>query len=300
MAQHHHAHGTQRALVIALVLNGLFLIIEGALGLWTGSLALLSDAAHMVSDVGALALALGATQLARRSGAADKTFGWRRAEVLGAFTNASLLLVLCMWIAFEAVQRIVEGAPEVAAAPVLIAGVIGLIINLGSAWFLHHEADHDDLNARGALLHMLADALASVGAIGSAIALSQGYWIADPLISLFIAALVLFSSTSLLRESAAVLLEFAPRHIDVSTVHATLAAVDGVNGVHDLHLWSLDGRRVLLSAHLVTEGDPFAVREAAAHALDHLGVNHSTLQMETHPCEHPCTLDAQGAHDHAQ
>ncbi|MCO4743694.1 MAG: cation transporter [Proteobacteria bacterium] len=296
---HHHAHGTQRALTIALILNGAFLVVEAALGFWTGSLALLSDAAHMVSDVGALGLALGAGRLAMRSGGADKTFGWRRAEVLGAFLNAALLLLLCGWIALEAVERLRGGAPEVHALPVLIAGILGLGINLGSAWFLHREADAHDLNARGALFHMLADALGSVGAIGSAVALSQGYWIADPIISLVIAGLVLVSSVSLLRESANVLLEFAPPTVDVDVVTKTLCAVEGVEEVHDLHLWSLDGKRAVLSAHLVTRMNPFEVRAAAAHALEHVGVNHSTLQMELHPCATPCALDEEGHHDHA-
>lgn len=303
MGHHHtphnpHASGTQRALLAALVLNGSFLIVEAVLGLWTGSLALLSDAAHMASDVGALLLALAAARLAERAGSAAKTYGWRRAEVLGAFTNGLLLLGLCAWIAWEAVQRVLDGPPEVAALPVLIAGVLGLAINLGSAWFLHHEAHEHDLNARGAMIHMLSDALGSVGAIGSAIALSQGYWLADPLISMLIAVLVLLSTASLLRDSASVLLQFAPDHIDVHKVAEVLAAVQGVDEVHDLHLWSLDGRRVVLSAHLVTEGDAFAVREAAAHALEHLGVGHSTLQMESKACAHPCGLDAPDNHDH--
>lgn len=294
---HHHAGGTQRALLIALVLNGGFLAVEAGLGWWTGSLALLSDAAHMASDVGALLLALGAASLASRAGSAEKTYGWRRSEVLGAFTNAILLFVLCGWIAWEAVGRMVGGAPEVASMPVLVAGVLGLAINLGSAWFLHQEAHEHDLNARGAMIHMLSDALGSVGAILSAVALSRGWWLADPLISLLIAALVLYSTVGLLKESARVLLEFAPEHADIERIRHGLSAVEGVTEVHDLHLWSLDGRRLLLSAHLVTDADPFKVREAAAHALEHMGIGHSTLQMEPTACGHPCPLE-QAGHDH--
>lgn len=298
MGHHHHTHGTQRALVVALVLNGCFLVVEVILGWWTGSLALLSDAAHMASDVGALLLALACARLATRQGADDQTYGWRRAEVLGAFTNGVLLVLLCGWIASEALARMVAGAPEVHATPVLVAGVLGLAINLGSAYYLHREAHEHDLNARGAMLHMLSDALGSVGAIASAAALSRGLWIVDPLVSLFIAALVLYSTASLLRDSARILLEFAPLHADIGSIRSALCAVEGVSEVHDLHLWSLDGRRLLLSAHLVADGDPYEVRKAAAHALEHHGIAHATLQMEQAACAHPCELDGP-AHDHA-
>ena len=239
-----------RALTAALVLNGGFLIVEAGLGWWTGSLALLSDAAHMVSDVGALALALGATHLAQRAASPNRSFGFLRAETLGAFVNGLALIVACGFIFFEATDRLLHGAPDVAPWPVLIAGVIGLAINLGSAWALH-RAGHGNINIRGALLHMMADALGSAGAIGAAVFLWFGVAVADPIISLFIGALVLWGAWRLLREATAILLQFAPPGVKVSAVDEALRSLEGVSDVHELHCWTLDGQEAILSAHIV-------------------------------------------------
>ena len=258
---HGHTHGhagsdaaSVRALTWALVLNGAFLVVEVVLGLITGSLALLSDAAHMVSDVASLVLAPGAAVLATRAADAVRTFGWRRAEILGAFVNGLALVLAVVVIFWESGKRLVEGAPDVDPLPVLMGGTVGLAINLGSAWFLV-KAESDSLNIRGALLHMLADALGSVGAIVAAVGLWAGYPMADPIAGLLIGALVLYGSIGLLRESSAVLLQFTPPGVDTGAMERALAELAHVSSVHDLHLWSLDGKRPILTAHLVLDED---------------------------------------------
>jgi len=287
---HHHGPGhvhvhvpagsdPRKALIIALVLNGAFLLVEAGVGWWSGSLALLSDAAHMLSDVAALALALGAAQLARAQQTANMTYGLKRAEVLGAFTNGVVLVLACAWIAWEAVARLAGGPPDVPGWPVLIVGIIGLAINLGSALALW-LADRDNLNIRAALAHMLADALGSVGAIAAAGLLLVGWSSADAWISLGIAALVLWSTRRVLIDSARVLLELPPRGTSVPRIRDALMADARVQAVHDLHVWSLDGSTPLASAHLVTDAEADEVMAAAHERLAELGVRHLTLQIE--------------------
>jgi cobalt-zinc-cadmium efflux system protein len=270
------------ALKITLALNAAFLVVEVALGLWSGSLALLADAAHMVSDVGAIALAWGAAELALRPASPDRSYGWRRAETLGAFINGIALIFAAGFITKEAIERLAVGAVDVLPGPVIAAGIVGLIINLGSAWALS-RADGDNLNIRGALAHMLADALGSAGAIASGVAVWWGYPGADPLISLFIVVIVLRSTWHLLGEASAVLLQFAPPGVSADEVKLTLHDVPGLETVHDLHVWTLDGRTVVLSAHLVAapEANAAAVRRAVeARLAARYGAVHSTLQME--------------------
>ena len=284
---HHHPHGegagdrTRRALAWALGLNGAFLVIEAAVGFATGSLALLSDAAHMVSDVGALALALGAATLARAAASPSRSYGWWRAETLGAFVNGLLLVGVCLWIFWEAGQRLLLGAPEVTAWPVAVVGAIGLAINLGSAAYLY-SADQHNLNVRGALIHMLADALGSVGAVVSAVFLAFGVGAADAVISLLIGGLVLWGTWGLLRDSTRILLQFSPTSAE--EVRDALVGLDGLEEVHDLHLWSLDGQRAVLSAHLVASGAVTTAElrvQAESLLRERFSIHHTTLQMET-------------------
>ena len=246
---HHHARtkdsGSERALLWALGLNAGFLLIEAGAGWWTNSLALLSDAAHMVSDVSALSVALLATRLAGRGATAARTFGLRRAEPVGAFVNALALILACLFIFSEAIERLIAGSPAVPGMPVFVIGGIGLAINLGSAWALA-RGDTGNLNIRGALLHMLADALGSAGAMIAALLIMAGYGWADAAVSLLIGALVLYSAVGLLRDSGRVLLEMTPLGIDVDAVTEGLLELTGVADAHDLHIWSLDGQYTLL------------------------------------------------------
>ncbi len=300
---HHNGEGVRvdprRALFFALVLNGGFLGVEVAVGLWTGSLVLLSDAAHMMSDVGALVLALGAAQLALTGASLRMTFGLGRAEVLGAFLNGLVLLFAAGWIVSEAAERLGRGIPPVPGAPVLVVGLLGLAINLGSAWVLF-RSDRDNLNIRGAIVHMLSDALGSAGAIVAAVLLLNGVWMADPVVSVGIAALVAFGAIRLLRDAGRVLLELPPRGLDVEGMRQALLAVEGVVEVHDFHAWTLDGRQPIVSAHLVLhERSEFddVCRRARATLHDRFAVHHATLQAERPgtACPTNCGVDARHA-----
>ena len=291
MAHHHgstHAHTShgenagrvRRALVWALVLNGAFLVIEATAGWLTGSLALLSDAAHMTSDVGMLALALGAAWLSRRPSSPRHSFGHGRAEVLGALVSGIALFVAGGFVLVEALERLSQGAPAISGWPVLTVGVIGLLINLGSAWYLH-RADSGNLNVRGALFHMLADAGGSLGAIIAALFMFAGIPAADAVVSLLIALLVAWASYSLIQEAVRVLFEHAPKHVDPEEIRAHLLSIDGVRGVHDLHVWSLNGQNTLLSAHLQADPPELALAPRAAELLRReLAIGHSTIQIE--------------------
>jgi cobalt-zinc-cadmium efflux system protein len=281
-----HSHdlskATQRALTWALILNGGFLIIEATVGFITNSLALLSDAGHMIGDVAALGVALAASIAAGKSASMQKSFGWVRAEVLGAFLNAVALLVICGFIVHEAIDRMVGETPEVASMPILVVGIIGLLINLGSALNLA-RGDRENMNVRGALAHMLADALGSVGAILAAVFLYLGFPLADPVISLLTVALILWGTVSLLRDSSRVLLQFAPSRLAVEEIEQTLLAIDGVNDIHHLHAWTLDGHRAILTLHMTIEDqrDEPEMRRLAISTLEEaFELDHITIQVE--------------------
>ncbi len=295
---HGHTHGltTTRALTVALVLNGGFLGIEAGVGWWTGSLALLSDALHMVSDVGSLVLALGAARLAQRAADAKVTFGLRRFETLGALANGVALFAAVGFIAHEAVSRLMAGPAEIAGLPVLIVGFIGLVINVGSAVALA-RSDHGNLNIRGALAHMIADALGSVGAMAAAVCMMWGYPAADPIISLLLAGVVAWGAWSVTREASSVLLQLPPPGFDVNALLADLRGLRGVRGVHDVHVWTLDGREPIVTAHLVSDGEvdhDTLVASARTLAHDKHDVDHGTFQVESDGSD--CGLGACGVH----
>jgi len=287
---HHHGLDSRSALRWALGLNAGFLLVEVAVGWWTGSLAVLSDATHMLSDVGALVLALAAAELARRPASSEMTFGLARAEVLGAFLNGLFLIGAAFAIVYEALTRLQGPLPEVPGWPVLVVGVVGLAINLGSVFALF-SSDRDNLNIQGALVHMLADALGSVGAIVAAVGLMYGFPIADVVMSVVVVALVLGGAVRVVRDAGRVLLQLPPRSLDVAEVTRRLVALPGIVAVHDLHAWTLDGHHPIVSAHIVLAED-VAVEDGcrAAHALldEEFGIAHATLQPERGPsCDRP-------------
>ena len=278
----HHGGSGERALRLALLLNGAFLLIEASAGFLTGSLALLSDAVHMLSDVGALLLALLAAKLATWGSTRARTFGLRRAEALGGFLNGLTQLGACIYIAMEAIERLQAGPPDVPGWPILLVGIVGLAINLGSAWALY-RAGGNNLNIRGALIHMMADALGSLGAIVAAGLVLSGIPAADALVSLLIAALVLLGTWGLLRDTARVLLQLPPAGFDVQLLTDTLLADQAVASVHDVHVWTLDGHHPIVTAHaLLTEAvDTEPIRQRLGDALEEgLDIHHLTLQLE--------------------
>lgn len=275
----------RRPLLIALVITSAFLVAEVIGGLLTGSLALLADAGHMATDVAALGLSLFAIWLARRPATAARSFGFYRAEVLAALMNGATLVAISFYIFWEAFGRIGE-PPDVDSGPMLAVGVAGLLANAASAWVLMRGGGHEEnLNTRGAFLHVMGDLLGSVGAIIAALVmLVTGWYLADPLLSAGIGLLILWSSWKLLRESVDVLLEATPTGIDPAEVSAAMQAVPGVDGVHDLHVWTVTSGMLAMSGHVevASDCDWHAVLVELTDVLrDRFGIAHVTLQPET-------------------
>jgi cobalt-zinc-cadmium efflux system protein len=277
-------HDRTRRLAIALAITTAFLLVEVIGGLLTNSLALLADAGHMATDVAALALALFAIWLARRPATAERSFGYLRAEILAALVNGASLVAISIYIFWEAFQRIDE-PPEVDSGPMLAVAIAGLCANVVSAWVLSRGGGlRHDLNTRGAFLHVVGDLLGSAAAIVAAIImLTTGWYLADPLLSAGIGLLILWSSWKLLRESADVLLEATPAGIDADEVRTAMIAVDGVEGVHDLHIWTVTSGLIALSSHVDVTGarDWHAVLlDLSALLRERFGIAHVTLQPE--------------------
>jgi cobalt-zinc-cadmium efflux system protein len=282
---HAHGHGdARRALGIALVLVLAFASVEAAAGAAAGSLALLADAAHMLSDGLALGLALFAAWLARRPATPERSFGWRRAEVLAALANALVLVALGGLVLWEAAGRLSD-PPEVEGGWVLAAGAAGLVVNLVAARILHGAGS--GLNVRAAMLHVLADLVSSAGVVvAGLVVLATGWRYADPVAGLAIGVLVILGTARVLRETVGVLLEGAPEGMDAREVGSAMASLDGVVGVHDLHLWTITSGFPALSAHvLVAAGaDCHAIRrDLEALLRERFELTHTTLQVEHAP-----------------
>jgi cobalt-zinc-cadmium efflux system protein len=272
---------SRRRLALALAITALVMVAEVVGGWIAGSLALLADAGHMLADGAALGLALFAAHVAQRPATAQRSFGLLRLEILAALANGALLIAIAVGIGIEAWRRL--RAPTAVNAELLlgVAG-LGLVANLVAVTLLHRGHQHS-LNQRGAYLHVLGDLLGSVGALAAgAIVLGTGWTLADPLISIFIGALILASAWRLVKESTDVLLEATPGHIALSDVHDRLASVPGVDSVHDLHVWTVTSGVVAMSGHLVVR-NPAAnqpVLEEVQDRMLELGINHVTVQME--------------------
>ena len=279
---HHGHHGADSgsALVWALVLTLGFAAIEALAGLWSGSLALLGDAGHMVTDSASLGLAAFAVWLGRRPPSQRHTYGLGRVETLAALLNVLFMVIVVAGISVAAIGRILEPVSVNGRAVTLVA-LIGLSINIGVAWLLMRG--EQTMNVRSALLHVIGDLLGSVAALISGVVITFTGWTPiDPILSILICLLILGSSLRLLHEVLTALLEGVPPHLSVAQVGSALAAVPGVNSVHDLHIWTLSSNRVALSAHLIVdqmERWP-EVLAAARHVLQHQGIEHATLQPE--------------------
>jgi cobalt-zinc-cadmium efflux system protein len=287
-----HCHGKQgdevhgqvdkRALAIVLGLTTLFLGAEVVGGFLTGSLALLADAGHMLSDVLSLGLALFAVWLAERPVTPNKSFGYKRAEILAALFNGVTLVAISIWIFAEAYRRI-EEPPEILGGWMLVVAMFGLLINVAGARILSRSGG-ESLNVQGALRHVIADVLGSLGAIAAAgIIILTGWPYADPLISILIGLLVLGSSWNLLRDSVNILLEQTPRGIDAGEVGGRMAVAEGVEEVHDLHIWTITSGFPALSAHVLVGRDENC--HARRRDLEELlareyGIEHTTLQVD--------------------
>jgi cobalt-zinc-cadmium efflux system protein len=278
---HSHAHtSARRPLVIALGLILALMAGEIAFGVVAGSLALLADAGHMLTDAAALGLALAAATYAHRPPRGRWTFGFRRLEILAAHANGLLLVAVAVVIVYTAIRRLID-PPEVRGGIVLAVALAGIAVNLVAASLLHRPS-RDSLNVRGAFLHVATDLAAFAGtAVAGAVILATGWNQADPLASLAVAGLMIWSSIGLLRESSRILLEVAPE--EPREVADAMLAVPGVTDVHDLHVWTVGSGFPSVSAHVLVEpgADCHALRvELAALLRDRFGLEHSTLQVE--------------------
>ncbi len=274
-----------------LLLTASFTVAEIVGGLLTGSLALLADAGHMLSDNLSLALALFAAWLAGQPVTPERSFGYQRAEILAALFNGVTLVAISIWIFIEAYRR-VESPPEILGGWMLAVAALGLLVNAAGAVILSRSAD-ENLNAQGALRHVIADALGSVGAIVAALVIILTGWrYADPLVSVAIGLLILVSSWSLLRDSANILLEATPRGINAEEVGHRMTGVDGVAEVHDLHIWTITSGFPALSAHvLVGQREDCHARRRDLEKLlaREYGISHTTLQVD-HVGDHHASL----------
>jgi cobalt-zinc-cadmium efflux system protein len=285
---HHHGDAGVRAFAWVTLLNLAYTILEAAYGFATNSLALLSDALHNLGDVLGLGLAWGAAAIARRPPTERHTYGWRRATLLSPLANAIVLAGFSGALAWEAVRRF-TAPPEVPGIPVMAVAAIGIAVNLGAAWFMH--GGHDDLNRRGAFLHLIADAAVSCAAVlAGAGMLAFGWRWLDPLTALLVGAVVALSAFGLLRDSFNAAMDAVPKGLSPAEVRDYLAAQPGVTAVHHVHIWSLGAGETAMTAHLVRpdDADHDAFIDRVSGELDaKFRINHPTLQIERGTgCEH--------------
>ena len=278
----HRGGGATRRLGVVLALTAAFAVAEAAGGWLSNSLALLADAGHMLTDILALSLALLAAWSAQRPPDATRTYGYRRVEILAALFNGCALIVIALFIFIEAWERVGD-PPQVRVGLMAAIAAGGLLVNLIAARVLHGHHQRG-MNLRAAYLHILGDLLGSLGALVAAgLIYLLGWRLADPLVSAVIGVIIVVSAVRLVFDAGHVLLEGAPAHLNARAIETSLAAVDGVEGVHDLHVWSLEGEAPLLSAHLVLDHTIAAaqvLRAAGEMLRERYGVRHSTLQLE--------------------
>ncbi len=285
-----HEHDHQRRsstsltkLKFALAITFVYMIAEAIGGWYTNSLALLADAGHMLTDVAALSLTLFAFHFARRPATSRKTYGYYRIEILAAFVNGIVLVLLSLWIIYEAVGRLSTPSAVLGYEMTLVAAG-GLVVNIIAASLLHADHKHD-LNMRGAWLHVMGDLLGSVAAIIAGLSIVAFGWMwADAFSSIAISLIIIYGAWRLILESVNVLLEGTPRHIDVTVVETTITETASVGGVHDLHVWTISSGIEALSAHITHNGSlPHEVllAEIRSRLHDRFGIDHLTIQLET-------------------
>ena len=281
-----HNHSESRSvqqtnLLIVLLMTGTFMVIEVIGGLLTGSLALLADAGHMLTDVAALGLSAFAMWMAARPSTPEKSYGYHRAEILAAVTNAVVLLLLAVWILYEAYRRVFE-PPKVLGIPMLLIGLVGLAVNVASMKLLANESA-SSLNVRSAYLEVLSDAISSVGVIlGGVTMWLTGWFLIDPFLSAGISVFIVWRTWALLTQAVHVLMEGVPTHLDAKEVGQAMAGVPGVKGIHDLHIWSITSGLDALSAHVVVpvgEDRDAVLGRLQSLLRDRWRIDHATLQI---------------------
>jgi cobalt-zinc-cadmium efflux system protein len=284
----------RRRLILSLILVFGYFLVELVGGIWTNSLALISDAGHMFSDVGALGFSLIAIFWAAKPPTLGKTYGYHRLEILAALMNGLILWGITIFIFIEAYHRLQE-PQEVKSGAMLVVAVVGLAVNIFSAWLLYPSQGRS-INLRSAFLHVLADGLGSLAAIGASLAmLWKGWYWFDPLVSFFIGLLIIGASWQLIQEAASILMESTPPHLDIKEVSQGLEQVPGVINVHDLHIWTITSGLYALSVHVVVNGgrDRETLRCEMVQLLqDKFGLEHTTIQLEEEAsaCPNFCSL----------
>lgn len=294
---HGHSHappvtaGSERRVWWVMLLTGGFMLVEVAGGLLSGSLALIADAGHMLTDFAALTLSWLAFRLGRRPADTRRTYGWRRLEVLAAYTNGVALFAIAGWIVVEAANRLLDPVP-VLGTEMLVVAVLGLLVNIAAFWVLTRDGD-SNLNVRSAALHVLGDLLGSAAAIAAAVViLATGWTPIDPLLSVLVSVLILRSAWRIVAESGHILLEGTPPGLDIGGVGDAVRGVAGVSDVHHVHVWALTGERRLLTLHVVldTGADHTATLGAIQTVLrDRFDIDHATVQIEHIGCPYPVT-----------
>ena len=280
--QYGYKQSGKKSLTLALCITGCWFLVELGGGLYSNSLALLADAAHMLTDLAALGLSLFALNISARPATHEKTYGYLRAEILAALANGVFLILLGLYIFYEAYHRFLA-PPEVKSVPMLVIAAVGLAANLITARLLFRSRK-ENLNLRGAFLHVLGDTIGSLGAVtaGAMMAIWQWY-LADPIVSVIVGGLIVYSAWSLVRESVDVLLESTPRHLRISQILSDLGSMEGVVSVHDLHVWSIASGTAAMSCHIVLKSNEDAERTLAksSHLMrKKYGIEHTTIQIE--------------------
>jgi len=282
------ANQTTKRLALSLILTAAFVIIEIMAGIFGNSLALLTDAAHNFTDVIALGLSWYAVKLATQPAHAGKTFGYHRVGILVALVNSTTLILIALGIFYEAWQRFLS-PPEVDSTILIGVGALAFFINLGTAWLVKSGSEHD-LNLRSTFLHLMGDVLSTLGAViaGIIIAFTNWNWL-DPLVSVLIGVFILWNAWSILRQSIHILLESTPESIDMDSMVESLLKVDGVRGVHDLHVWSINESLRVLSAHIITDDISISAGASIQQDLNDVlahkyNIQHATLQLECEGC----------------
>jgi cobalt-zinc-cadmium efflux system protein len=283
-------------LKIAILLTTLIFFLELAGGIISNSLALLSDSAHVLMDVIALLLTYGAIRISARPSNSNMTFGYHRFEIFAALINGLTIIVIAIFIFYEAYERILD-PQEVKGKQVLVIATIGLAVNAWVALKLH---GHHDLNIKGAYLHVIGDALASIAVIiGAVVIIFTGRTIVDPVLGILIGAMLLYGAFKLVLGSARILLEFAPRHVDADTLTNVLMEIDGIKGVHDIHIWSICSHIHAMSAHVLVDRihvqqTEILISNISKTVKDRFQILHTTLQFE---CDE-CVLHDEGHENH--
>ena len=270
-------------MAITLFITLIVMVLEIVVGFLSHSLALLADAGHMATDAAALGMSLAAILIARQPATHSKTYGFYRTEILAAFLNGLTLWLIVLWIGYEAVRRFFH-PPVVRAPMMLVTAVVGLIANLGCSWVLQ-RTQGQSLNLKSAYLHVLADAIGSVGVIGAALIIwTTGWHVADPIASLLVCVIILWGSWNLIRQSVNILLEGTPAHINVGEVMQAMQAVPGVKRVHDVHIWTITSGMEAMSGHVVIQDlsrSRTILADLNRRLCERFGIHHATLQLET-------------------